>query len=193
MTTAAGTLDPVRFADWLGHGVTPDLLCRVLAVPRLDSACRRLLDRRIGIVPEQLTSATATALTLDGLALLSLAQQAGAVWHGRAILQIIDGAEVRALVDAIGPGLRLAAIRHADLAGGIPATGSGIDGPLDPARLAGAIASDGAGCLAAWCAAQPLAVGVRLLLRLPPFPAAVGAAHHAYGPAIIGALLDETA
>lgn len=194
MMGLAPTLDPARVSEWLGHGITADLLGRMLAVPRLDAACQRVLERRLGPLPDAMSPAAAAALTMDGFALLGLAQRAGAVWHARAILRAIDRAAVRALLNVIGPSLRLVAIRHAGLASPpVPAgTGEDADGPPDPARLADAIASDGLACLAAWCAAQPAAISRRLLLRLP-CPVSAEAPRYPHAPAVIDALLAELA
>lgn len=193
--TATVAPDPVRFAEWLDHGVTPDLLGRMLAVPRLAAACRRVMDKRLGPLPASLEATAMVASHMDGLALLGLAQRAGAVWHARAVLRVIDGEAVRALVQVIGPAPRLVAIRHSALAPAdpLPEADAVGDGPPAPARLGVLMAADGLCCLHAWCAAQCSALGERILLRLPPASVAVTAAHRLHGPAILDALLAELA
>lgn len=170
---------PGRLADWLGHGIDVDLVSRMMAVPRLQARCSLLIDRRLGVV--QASAEQALALSLDGLGVVGLMQQAGAVWHGRAIIRVIDGADVRSLVREIGPGLRMLAIRHAALA---PPE---IE-PREAGALPAFIAEDGLRCVIAWCVAQPGPVGRRLLLRLPHV-AEPDATHRAAGPAIVDALL----
>lgn len=195
-------LDPARLGAWLGHGMSANLLARMLAVPRLEAGCNRLLQERLGPWPDPGLNVVSTkrmtlVRQLDGLALLWLAQQAGAVWHARLILRAIDGVAVRDLVTVIGATLRLVAIRHAFLAPEegrktIEAEAQAEDEPADPHRLAERIAQDGLGCFAAWCDAQPAAVGQRLLLRLPG-PGIVPAPYRTHGPAILDALLDHPA
>jgi len=199
-------VDPARFACWLGHGVTADLIARMLAVPRLETRCGHLLRERLGPWPDasgappcpaRASVRAAHVRDLDGLALLWLAQQAGAIWHARSILRVIDGVAVRALVSGIGATLRLVAIRHAALA---PADADGttgvealpVDTLADPELLARRIAHDGIGCLAAWCDAQPPALGQRVLLGLPA-PWLPTDAYRAYGPPILDVLLDDPA
>lgn len=171
---------PRRLAEWLGHGVDVELVGRMTAVPRLQARCSMLIDRRLGDVVHA-SPAQALALSLDGLGVAGLMQQAGAIWHGRTIIRVIDGAEVRSLVGEVGPGLRMLAIRHAALAPPEvePRTGGAL-----PAF----IADDGLRCVIAWCLAQPGAVGRRLLLRLPHV-AEPDATHRTSGPSIVDALL----
>ncbi len=171
---------PRRLAEWLGHGLDVELVSRMTAVPRLQARCSRLIDRRLGEVV-QASATQAVALSLDGFGVIGLMQQAGAIWHGRSIIRVIDGADVRSLVGEIGPGLRMLAIRHAALA------------PLEvepqaAGTLPAFIAEDGLRCVIAWCLAQPGAVGRRLLLRLPQV-AEPDARHRASGPPIVDALL----
>ena len=171
---------PRRLAEWLGHGVDVELVGRMTLVPRLQARCSMLIGRRLGDVV-QASATQALALSLDGLGVAGLMQQAGAVWHGRSIIRVIDGVDVRSLVGEIGPGLRMLAIRHAASA------------PLEvEPRTGGAlpafIALDGLCCVIAWCLAQPGAIGRRLLLRLPHV-AEPDAKHRASGPSIVDALL----
>lgn len=193
-------LDQAQLAAWLGHGMSADLLARMLAVPRLEASCSRLLQERLGPWPDapddpaqynSFAARTALVREFDGLALLWLAQQAGAVWNARSILKTIDGTAVRSLVNGIGAKLRLVAICHASLApasvGGTAATG---DEPADPDGLASCIARDGLGCLATWCGAQPVAVGQRLRLLLPGRGVPADP-YQTHGPAIVDALLDH--
>lgn len=176
---ATGWADPQRLAEWFGHGLDADLLIRIGSSLRLASHCVRLIDERLG--PVDASAGQREALSLDGLGLMGLAHQAGTIWHARAIVQVIDGPAVRSLVGAIGPGLRSFAIAHAGLA---PMSTQ----PVGVEALPASIASDGLGCLAAWCDAQPSPVGQRLVLRLCVH-AAPDNRHRVAGPAIIDALL----
>ena len=173
---------PRRLAEWLGHGVDVDLVSRMTLVPRLQARCSVLIGRRLGDVMQP-SAAQALALSLDGLDVAGLMQQAGAVWHGRTIIRVIDGVDVRSLVGEIGPGLRMLAIRHA-------ASAPSEVEPRTGGALAAFIAHDGLCCVIAWCLAQPGAVGRRLLLRLPHV-AEPDAKHRASGPLIVDALLAE--
>jgi hypothetical protein len=176
---------PVPLAGWLGHGLGPQLVGRMVGFPRLDAHLRRLVDSRLGVPAP--TPSQATALGLDELGLYGLAHQAGAAWHGRSVARAIDGPAVRALVAAIGPALRLFAIRHALLVPGDPL----IEAP-DPGNLPDAIAGDGLRCLVAWAAEQPEPVGRRILLRLPVAPEPEPA-HRAAGPGLVDTLLEGAA
>ncbi len=172
---------PQRLAEWLGHGVDAELVARMMGVPRLQARCSALIDRRLG--PVQPSPTQARALSLDGLGVAGLVQQAGAVWHGRTVIRIIDGVEVRSLVAQLGPGLRMLAIRHAALAP------QEVE-PKPSRALPAVIADDGLRCVIAWCVAQPGPAGRRLLLRLPHV-AEPDALHRANGPPIVDALLQE--
>ncbi|MCQ8239618.1 hypothetical protein [Rhizosaccharibacter radicis] len=189
----AAELDPARLASLLGSGISADLVSRMLAVPRLEASCRRLLDRRIGVSAPALPPTAEAALSLDGLALLALAHRAGAVWHAPLILSTIDGTAVRALVAAIGARARATAIRHAALApppeqGNALSPVAGQGSPLS----AEMIAADGMASLAAWCESQPTGVGRRVMLRLP-FSASVSIddRYRRHAPPIVDALLSE--
>ena len=179
----AGWADPQRLAEWLGHGVDGGLLLRIASSPRLAAHCVRLVDERLG--PAHGSADRQEVLSLDGLGLMGLAHQAGTIWHGRMIVRMIDGTEVRRLLGAIGPGLRSFAIAHAGLA---PASTQ----PVAVATLPEAIGRDGLACLVAWCGAQPVPFAQRLMLRLVSL-AAPSDAHRAAGPAIIDALLRRDA
>ncbi len=180
---ATGWADPQRLADWLGHGVDAALILRIASSPRLASRCVRLVEERLG--PVHGPADRHEVLSLDGLCLIGLAHQAGAIWHGRMIVRMIDGATVRRLLCVIGPGLRSFAMSHAGL---VPASVQ----PVAVETLPEAIARDGLACLVAWCDTQPAPLGQRLTLRLVTF-AAPGDVHRAAGPAIIDALLQREA
>jgi hypothetical protein len=178
-TSIADWLDSQRFAEWMGHGVSTDLVARMSGNERVLARCIDLLDDRLGpFVPSR---RQAIALSLDRSGLATLAHQAGVIWHAATIARLIDGAAVRNLVAAIGPELRLLAIRNVALAPPMEQTPS-ADIRLEMIHLAGQC------CLAAWCAKQPSAIGKRIALRLPD-RAEPEDAHHAFGPPIIDCLL----
>lgn len=178
-TSLTDWFDSQRFAEWMGHGVSADLVDRMFGNERVLARCIGLLDDRLGpFVPSR---RQAIALWLDRPRLATLAYQAGVIWHAAAIARLIDGAAVRNLVAAIGPELRLFAIQNVALAPPMEQTPSG-DILLEVVDLAGQR------CLGAWCARQPSAIGKRIALRLPDH-AAPEDAHHAFGPPIIDSLL----
>lgn len=155
--SAAEWAHPQRLADWLGHGVDAELVSRILGVPRLLRRTGRLIGDRLGSPAG--SAMQMRALSLDGFALLGLAQQAGLIWHARTIVRAIDGPDVRALIEMIGAGGRTFAIRHAALAP--------MDAPVvSVPALPEAIRANGARCLVAWSDAQQEPVGRRLVLRL---------------------------
>lgn len=174
---------PQRLAEWLGHGVDADLVVRISNVPRLVARCGRLINDRLGEASG--SGMQRRALALDDLGLSGLAQQAGLVWHARAIVTAIGGSQVRALVDLLGIGGRMLAIRHSALAPADQAVG-----PV--ATLPAAIHADGLQCLAAWSDAQPEPVGRRFALRLPCHERP-SSSHLASGPRIVDALLGQEA
>ena len=171
---------PAQLAAALGHGVSTALAARLQAADRLRTRLDEILAQRFGAVTAP-DAVQEQLLAMDAPALSRLADQAGAVWHAAAIARLVDGAAVRALVAAIGEELREVALRGHALAG--PGTISA------PEAIAALIPQDGAACLAAWCEAQPVAVGMRVSLRRPA--ATPGEAHRAQGPAIIAWLARD--
>ncbi len=172
-------VDPQRFAEWIGHGVSSGLAGRMLANRRLKLRCAELLERRLGSVAPSVIQAT--ALSLDGRGLTRLARQAGATWHAASIVRLIDGTAVRNLIAAIDQELRLFAIRNIALA---PPISDEVPNDALPQEIARA----GLRCLSAWCGEQPAAVGMRIALRLadhvPPEEP-----HRTFGPALVDSLL----
>lgn len=180
---ATGWVNPQRFAAWIGHGLPAAFVEHMLADARLGRRCVELVEERFG--PVSPSPLQAAMLALDGPGLAELALRAGAVWHAGSIAPLIDGAVIRDLVAAIGPELRLFAIRHLALA---PAAAE----PVPAAALPGEIAVAGQRCLSAWCLAQPSEVGCRIALRLateemPQEP------HRLFGPDIVDAVLVAAA
>lgn len=178
-------LDPVSVAGWLGNGLPPRLVSRLLALPRFGSRLAGIVDNSIGAMPDQPSPAQAAAMALDGWALHGLALRIGAVWYAQFFARLIDGASVRALVAAIGPELRRIALSHRDLA---PTPEAG-DAP-DIATMAEAMEGAGLACLRAWCLRQPRSVALRLELRLPPGQPDPET-DEGPGPAIVETLLQE--
>ncbi len=168
-----------RLAAWLGHGVSAALVAHMMAIPRLARRCDRIVDERLGPASPSATQALALALDPPGLA--ALVWRAGVVWHARAIAAVIDGREVRALAERLGPDIRRLALRFVAVA---PA---GIE-PVVIQRFDETALDSGAACLETWCDAQPPAVGQRLALRLPP-ALPLSPMHRASGPQIVDALL----
>ncbi len=127
--------------------------------PRTAGGLQEALRHRLGVLPDELDAAAQRVLGLDGDGLRRLSLRAGAVWHARAVLRLLDGAALRAFVAAVGEAPRAAALRWHELAGADPAAEG------DP--LVARMERDGWRCLHAWCTAQPPAVTRRALPSLP--------------------------
>jgi hypothetical protein len=139
-----------------------------------------LVGNRLGSPSPSATQSA--ALSLDSAGLTRLAGYAGAIWHAKAIVRLIDGIAVRNLIAAIGGELRSFAINNVVLA-------PPVEGETTTEAIPEDIRLDGNRCLAAWCAARPIAVGTRVALRLaddtPPEQT-----HRTFGPAIIDSALE---
>ena len=105
-------LDPATVAAWLGHGLPPSILKRLMATTRFGPRVAALVESRMGELPTSMETAQIIALELDRLSMVGLALRVGAVWYGNQIARMIDGASVRALVGTIGPELRSIALLH---------------------------------------------------------------------------------
>jgi hypothetical protein len=120
---------------------------------------------------------------LDSSGLTRLASYAGVIWHAKVIVRLIDGTAVRNLIAAIGGEFRSFALNNVVLA-------PPIDSEITAEAIPEEIGLAGNRCLAAWCAAQPIAVGIRVALRLadgtPP-----ERTHRTFGPAIIDSVLES--
>lgn len=127
--------------------------------PRTATGLEDAVHHRLGALPDKLDAPAQRMLHLDGEELRRLSLCAGAVWHARAVLLLLDGAALRAFVAAVGEEPRAAALRWHDLAGVIS---TAEDEPL-VARMA----RDGWRCVHAWCKAQTPSVARRVLLSLP--------------------------
>lgn len=138
-------------------------------VPRLRACARTAAGleaaglARLG-TPAATGAVQGRVLGLDRAGVARLALCAGAVWHARAVLRLLDGAALRAFVAEAGEAPRAAALRWHAMAGG-----ADTDGPLGAA-----VARDGWRCLRAWCEAQPAAVSRRVALCMPDGVAAPG-------------------
>lgn len=138
-----------------------------------------VLQHRLGALPGELDASAQRVLHLDGDGMRRLSLCAGAVWHARAVLCLLDGAALRAFVAAVGEEPRAAALRWHDLAG---ATSPAEEEPLVPR-----MERDGWRCLHAWCMTQPPPVTRRALLLLPAGIVPMGADAHR-GSRIVEAL-----
>ena len=178
---------PGAIASLLGAGIQAPLVDRMLAKPSTRKRLDVELNARLGTLPSDRTALQDHILLLDPPKLVTLALQAGAVWHASFIARVYDGASVRALAERIGPEFREAAI--ADLASN-PALATLPHPDLDLEKLPAAIARDGAACLVAWCECQPRPIGWRILLKLRI--SSKPTAHHAQiGSAIVDRLLEK--
>jgi hypothetical protein len=179
---------PGRLAAFLGHGVSADLVERLVQTPRLRAGLAGLITSRLGALgPLDPMQAKIMAMSQQDVA--DLAAKAGAVWHAGSIAQIIDGAKRRVLVGLLGEEHYKLALAAATERPNERPTDRLLAAPLadTPEAIAEAVVNDGAACLAAWCAHQPPALRGRLDLMRPP--ALPGPAHAAAGPQIIARLL----
>jgi hypothetical protein len=171
---------PGRLAAFLGHGISADLVDRLVRTPRLRAGLARLITSRLGALGP-LDPMQAKIMAMSEQEVTDLAAKAGAVWHAGRIAHIIDGAKRRVLIGLLGEEhykLALAAATERPVAAPLPDI---------PEIIAEAVANDGAACLATWCAHQPPALRARLDLMRPA--ALPGPAHVAAGPRIIARLL----
>lgn len=172
---------PGDLAAVLGRGVPADLAGILAGSHRFAD---RLVEAAAGRIedPDSLDPRQAAVLALAPAAVRGLVRRAGAVWHARALARVVDGAALRDLAAALGPGTYAVALEERGLAP--PAEAN----PAFTGDLIEAVSADGAACWGAWVARQPRPVAVRLALLgggAPP-----GAAHAAFGPPIVDRLLD---
>ncbi len=164
-------------------GLSPPLADRLRGCRRTALRAEQLAVSRLGPAAAAVTPAQVRLLAMDAEALGALSRQAGAVRHARAVAHLIDGAALRILAAALGPGARDAALRWRDLVADEPE-------PCVDAPLAEIAARDGLRCLHGWCDRQPLAVGMRVRLLLQPCVSA-GDGEAALGARIVDALAGE--
>jgi hypothetical protein len=171
-----------RVAALLGHGFPGRLVEKLAEMPRFAPRLQAAVASRLGDLPPiDARQIVALALDEDGLRRITL--RAGAVWHAAALARLVDGAARRGAIASLGPDAYALALESRALGS------SGGSADLPQGDLAGAAAVDGECCWAAWCAMQPAPLKSRLsLLARDVSPLA---AHMAFGPAIIGWLLDR--
>ena len=180
MTPLPRSVRADRLAAAIGEGLPATLAQRLLDAPGLQPRLAALLSRRLGAAGGD--AGLTRLLAMEAAAIDGLVLQAGVAWHGAAIVRMLDGSRIRALAARLGFDPRPLALGFASRP-----TPPGDATPED--QLPDRIASDGAACLAAWCAALPPPDHAHAQLVLPPH-AAPGTAHAAYGPAVVAAVLD---
>ena len=113
------------------------------------------------VAPEALSEADRAIALLGAEELADLVSRAGAIFWANAIANVVLAADVRWLHEQLGEELCALALANRNLAGPAP--------PLEPLDgVEARIREDGERCLAAWCRAQPAAVGVRVRLKRAP-------------------------
>ena len=168
-----------RLASLLQDGVTTALAQCLLESEPLRPRLGALLTGRLGVPGIDTKLQRLAAMRPPEVD--ELCSHAGSVWHGAALLRLLEGGAVRALVTELGYDPRPIAARHERLA----APSKSSDAPL-----VDRIAADGRFCLAAWCASLAAPADRYAMLCLPPDTPPSGA-HAAHGPRIIDALLSE--
>jgi hypothetical protein len=157
--------DPRRLAACFGDAIGDAACERMLRSERLQTRLSKLLvehHRLSGSMPVaegddiDRTIALMPAEDLDEIAL-----RAGAIHWAGSFAGIILGQKAAALHEALGEELCAFAVANRDLAG--PAQS------LDPVEgVRERVVADGWRCLGAWCRAVPVAIGMRVRLKLPP-------------------------
>jgi hypothetical protein len=128
---------------------------------RLSAAITEHYALAAPIAPETLSEADQAIALLGAEGLADLVRRAGAIFWANAIANVVLAADVRWLHERLGEELCALALANRNLAGPAPA--------LEPLENVDArIREDGERCLAAWCQAQPDAVGVRVRLKRAP-------------------------
>jgi hypothetical protein len=153
-------------------GLAPTARAALLACPRVAARVRALAIAAAPPATARLAHAAAERALL----------LAGAGLHAAAVLALLRGPELAALVGALGLDPRAAAMACTGTARPAPR-------PVGEAELAAAIRSDGAACLSGWALALPPADALAQWAVLPA--AARDAAPHPDGPAIVARLLAE--
>jgi hypothetical protein len=148
---------------------------------RLSAAITEHHALAVPIAPEALSEADQAIALLGAEELADLVRRAGAIFWANAIANVVLAADVRWLHERLGEELCALALANRNLAGPAPALE-----PLESVDVR--IRADGERCLAAWCRAQPEAVGARVRLKRAPSAALDDAPQNPFdeiGPPIV--------
>jgi hypothetical protein len=165
MRQPATYVDLARLDACFGNQVGAVLCKRLRGASRLQE---RLSAAIIGhyalaapVAPEALSEADRAIALRGAEELADLVHRAGAIFWANAIANVVLAADVRWLHEQLGEEVCALALANRNLAGAAPA--------LEPLEGVDArIREDGERCLAAWCRAQPEAVGARVRLKRAP-------------------------
>lgn len=171
VTGPADSVDEGRLAACFNEQLGSDLCRRLKACRRLAARLSDLIRDRYGLAPWVAASACAAGDRAIALApaddLRELIRRSGAIYWSAAIANVVLADQVAALHQQLGEALCSFAIGHRDLAGP-PRSAAPF------ATFAQRVVERGERCLAAWCAAQPREVGLRVRLKLAPSSALEG-------------------
>ncbi|MEZ5932782.1 MAG: SctK family type III secretion system sorting platform protein [Alphaproteobacteria bacterium] len=187
---------PDRLAGLLPQGLPAGFQGRLQGSPRLRLRLSALLTRRFALEPlgaRDLATPEGRFARLEGEALQSALRRIGAIWHARALRNVILQDELRRLIERLGRGNHRAGLRRTDLA---PSDDRESEDAADDApdvdTLIARIERDGLLALNAWCCLQPASLAARLRLKLPPCSEADDeppASHREHGPRIVDAVV----
>ena len=185
VTQPALYIEPSRLAVCFDGMVDPELCGRLRSSPRLEERLSDLVHSRYGlartIAAEDVSDADRSIALASSEQLAEVVRRAGAIYWANSIANTVRAADAAAFDAALGEKLCLVALANRDLSGPMQ--------PLTPYDQLGArVMQDGFRCLGAWCKAQTAGVGLRVRLKLAPYPALDGEVNRPFdelGPAIV--------
>jgi hypothetical protein len=185
MNRPAAYVDPTRLAACFDGRIRIRLCERLRDSGRLQGRLSELIADFYALAapsgPETVSAADQKIALLPTPRIGDVIRRAGVVYRANAIANVVRAEDVRWLRDRLGEPLYAFALANRSL--------SGPAGTIDLTDGADAqMTEDGARCLAAWCDAQPAAIGGRVRLKSPASPALDDAALSPFnelGPAII--------
>jgi hypothetical protein len=185
MRQPAAYIDLARLGACFNNKVGMALCERLRGAGRLQERLSAAITEHYAlaepIAPEKLSPADQAIALLGVEELADLVRRAGAIFRANAIANVVLAADVRWLHERLGEELCALALANRNLAGPAPALE-----PLESVDVR--IREDGERCLAAWCRAQPEAVGARVLLKRAPSAALGDAPQNPFdeiGPPIV--------
>lgn len=185
VTQPALYIEPSRLAACFDGMVGPELCARLKTSLRLQQRLSGLVHSRYGLARAIAAADVSDTDRLIALAsseqLAEVVRRAGAIYWANSIATTVRAADAAAFDAALGEALCVVALANRDLSGPMQ--------PLTPYdRLGTRVMEDGLRCLGAWCKAQTADIGMRVRLKLAPYPAleeAVRPPLDELGPAIV--------
>jgi hypothetical protein len=148
--------------------VSSELCARLKASLRLEERLSGLVHSRYrltrAIAAEGVSDIDRSIALASSEQLVEVVRRAGAIYWANSIATTVRAADAAAVDAALGDALCVVALANRDLSGPIQ--------PLTPYDQLGArVIDDGLRCLGGWCKAQTAGVGLRVRLKLAPYPA----------------------